>query len=86
MSWSAEVVEGTTRTTDPAVAQLTTSLARALRRLGDVGEPTTAARIAAEAYGALRREHAAAAERINQVMHYLARLEEAGQEGKGATP
>ncbi|MEO5918124.1 MAG: hypothetical protein ABIQ17_01050 [Candidatus Limnocylindrales bacterium] len=84
MSWSAEVVEGAMRATDPAVTQLTTSLTRALRRLGDVGEPTTAAQIAAQAYGALRREHAPAAERINQVMHYLARLEEAGKE-EGAT-
>ncbi len=75
----------TSTVTDTAVAQLTTSLVRALRRLGDVGEPTTAARIAAEAYSALRRDHAQAAERLNQVMHYLARLERDGQDGKAAT-
>lgn len=66
------------------MAQLTSSLVRALRRLGDVGEPTTAACIAAEAYVALRHDHAPVAERLNQVMHYLARLERAGQDQEGS--
>lgn len=65
--------------TDPAVEQLTASLVRALRRLGDMGEPEAANQLAGEAYAGIRRDEPRAAQRLNGVMHYLARLEAAGR-------
>src|SRR5450759_5501160 len=73
--------------TDPAVEQLTSSLVRALRRLGDTGEPEAANRLAGEAYAAIHRDEPRAAQRLNGVMHYLARLEAAGRTtGRRSTP
>lgn len=69
---------------DSAVEHLTLSLVRTLRRLGDVGEPEAANRLAGEAYAALRRDEPQAAQRLNGVMHYLARLEAAGMTTKNA--
>ena len=61
-------------TTD-AVDRLTSALVRALRRLGAAGEPVEASRIAADAWSALRHDQPRAADRLNGVMHHLARLE-----------
>lgn len=52
-----------------------TALVAALRRLGQAGEPVAASRIAAGAYAALRHDEPRIAERLNGVMHHLARLE-----------
>lgn len=49
----------------------------ALRRLGEAGEPVTASQLAARAYVSLRRDEPRIAERLNGVMHHLARLEAA---------
>jgi len=64
------------------IDHLATALVTALRRLGAAGEPETASRIAAQAYVAVRRDDARVAERINGVMHHLARLEAASQGGE----
>jgi uncharacterized protein (DUF2249 family) len=50
-------------------------LVRALRALGDAGEPEPANRLAGQAWAALRHERPAAAQRINGLMHRLARQE-----------
>ena len=42
--------------TDPAVKQLTSSLVRALRRLGDTGEAEAANPLAGKAYAGIRRD------------------------------
>jgi uncharacterized protein (DUF2249 family) len=54
---------------------MATALVAALRRLGDAGEPVAASRLAAQAYATLRRDEPRIAERLNGVMHHLARLE-----------
>ena len=48
-------------------------LVAALRALGDTGKPEAANRLAGQAWAALRRERPAAAQRINGLMHRLAR-------------
>lgn len=50
--------------------------AKALRRLGQAGQPEEANRLAAQAWWALKDTDPDAAEHINGVMHYLARLQE----------
>jgi len=72
--------------TDPVVEHLTTSLVRALRRLGDAGEPEAANRLAGEAYAAIHRDEPRAAQRLNGVMHHLARLEAAGRTTRRSHP
>jgi uncharacterized protein (DUF2249 family) len=63
--------------TDPSTADaLTRVLARALRRLGQAGEPWDASRLAAEGWSLLRESYPRDAERLNGAMHYLARLEQ----------
>jgi uncharacterized protein (DUF2249 family) len=47
----------------------------ALRALGDAGAPEPANRLAGQAWAALRHERPAAAQRINGLMHRLARQE-----------
>jgi DNA-binding MurR/RpiR family transcriptional regulator len=42
--------------TDPTVERLTSSLIRALRKLGDAGEPEMANQLAGEAYAGIRRD------------------------------
>jgi hypothetical protein len=64
-----------TREPDRTVEQLTGVLIRALRALGVAGQPVAASRLAAEAWSATRHDHARSADRINGVMHHLARLE-----------
>lgn len=51
-------------------------LAKALRLAGDAGRPVAASKLAGQAWWALRDVDPAGAERINGVMHYLARLPE----------
>ena len=55
--------------------RLTGFLVRALRSIGELGEPEAANRLAAEAYAELRHGAPREAERINGVMHHLVRLE-----------
>jgi Zn-dependent protease with chaperone function len=56
------------------VPALTRLLARALRALGEAGQPVRASQLAATGWSALRHEHPSDAERLNGLMHYLARL------------
>jgi uncharacterized protein (DUF2249 family) len=53
---------------------VTAVLIDALRALGAAGDPETACRLAGRAYAALRHEHPAHAQRINALMHGLARM------------
>jgi len=48
---------------------------KALRRLGDAGQPQEAARLGGQAWWLLKNDDPQAAEHVNGVMHYLARLE-----------
>lgn len=57
------------------VAATTDALVRALRALGKAGRPEEANRIGGKAWWALKETHPREAERINGVMHFLARLE-----------
>jgi len=72
-----------TLTTDPirpdtrdheALAGLTRVLIRALRSMGERGDPETASRFAAQAWVVVRNSHRADAEHLAGVLHYLARL------------
>ena len=47
----------------------------ALRRLGAAGDPVAASQLAARAYADVRHAEPRVAERLNGVMHHLARLE-----------
>jgi len=58
---------------DPLVATVDVLL-RALRALGEAGQPDAANRLAARAWLALRDEHPRQAQRVNGTMHHLARL------------
>lgn len=58
------------------VSALTRVLVRACRRLGKAGHPSDASRIAAEGWSLLWTSYPDDAERLNGVMHHLARLEE----------
>jgi uncharacterized protein (DUF2249 family) len=49
-------------------------LSQTLKALGKAGRPVEASRLAAQAWHVLRRPHPKEAERINTLMHYLARL------------
>lgn len=55
----------------PATAEL---LVKALRALGQAGQPDAASRLAAKAWWVLRTSHPREAERLNGALHYLARL------------
>ncbi|SRX93819.1 hypothetical protein [Acidothermus cellulolyticus 11B] [Mycobacterium shimoidei] len=57
-----------------ATKELTRVLSRALRALGEAGQPAHASSLAAAAWAVLRRERPADAERLNGILHYLARL------------
>jgi uncharacterized protein (DUF2249 family) len=70
--------------TDAAVNSLATALVTALRRLGEAGEPVAASRVAAQAYAAVRHDEPRIAERLNGVMHHLARLEAAASNNEGS--
>lgn len=64
--------------------ELVTLFAKALRRLGDAGQPQEASRLAAQAWWTLKDEDPRAAEHVNGVMHYLARLEAAQDVAEGS--
>jgi uncharacterized protein (DUF2249 family) len=51
-------------------------LAQTLKELGQAGKPVAASRLAAQAWQVLRQPHPQEAQRINNLMHYLARLPE----------
>lgn len=59
------------------IDHLANALVAALRRLGESGEPVAASRIAATAWSAVRHDEQRIADRLNGVMHELARLEAA---------
>jgi uncharacterized protein (DUF2249 family) len=59
-----------------AVGALTRAFVQACRQLGKAGRPSDAMRIAADGWSALWTSFPDDAERINGVMHYLARLEQ----------
>jgi uncharacterized protein (DUF2249 family) len=54
--------------------EITRILVGTLRALGAAGRPVQALRLAASGYAVLRRERPLAAQRINAVMHSLARM------------
>ena len=56
------------------MAALAVLLIAALRELAAVGQPEAASRLAGRAYSALRGEHPDHAQRINALMHRLARM------------
>lgn len=59
---------------DDAVQALTRVLVDALCALGEGGRPERANRLAGQAWAALRRRHPAEAQRVNALMHRLARM------------
>jgi len=67
-------------TTDPAnhdrdvLEPLTDMLIAAPRALGAAGQPETANRLAGRAWATLRRTHHGQAQRVNALMHQLARM------------
>lgn len=58
---------------DRVLAATNDVLLKALRELGKAGRPDAASRLAASAWSALRHEHPREAERLNGLMHWLAR-------------
>lgn len=64
-------------TSTASVDALASALVISLRRLGQAGDPVAASQIAANAYAAVRHAEPRIAERLNGVMHHLARLEAA---------
>jgi len=75
---TAETLPGELVVNDAAesqtIAALTRILARALRALGECGEPERASRLAAQAWVAVRGDHRAEAGRFAGVLHHLSRL------------
>lgn len=71
---------------DDALAATVGHLIKALRAVGHAGEPDTANRLAAQAWLALRDDHARQAERLNGAMHYLARLPQRPSAGFTTAP
>jgi uncharacterized protein (DUF2249 family) len=69
---------------DPVPA-LTRVLTRALRALGEAGRPVQASELAAAGWTVLRHEHPSSAERLNGLLHYLARLPAETNEMKETT-
>lgn len=61
---------GAPNAVDP-VSTLTRVLSRAVRALGDAGQPDPAMRFAAEAWSALRLSRPDDAEQLNRAMHYI---------------
>lgn len=60
-------------------------LSKALRLAGDAGRPVAASRLAAKAWWVLNESNPSGAQRINGVMHYLARLPEETEESDTET-
>jgi uncharacterized protein (DUF2249 family) len=63
--------------TDTVADGLAGVLIKAVRRLGNAGQPEAASRLAAEAYVVARHSEPRIASRLDGVMHHLARLEAA---------
>ncbi len=59
---------------EDALVETTDVLVKALRALGNAGQPDAANRLGAKAWWALRTTRPREAERVNGAMHYLARL------------
>lgn len=59
---------------DTVVGDLTRVLIRALRELGERGDPEGASRLAAQAWAITRGTHGAVAQRLAGLLHYLSRL------------
>lgn len=57
---------------------------KALRKLGEAGQPEEASMLGAQAWWALKDSDPRGAERVNGTMHYLARL--AAGESASASP
>ena len=77
MSSTAPRTDTATSPAPDATDVLVGLLVSALRALGDAGAPEPANRLAGQAWAALRHERPAAAQRINGLMHRLARQEAA---------
>jgi uncharacterized protein (DUF2249 family) len=73
-------------TTSRPIDAMASALVVALRRLGEAGDPVAASRVAAEAYASVRHEEPRIAERLNGVMHHLARLEAAASRSERSQP
>lgn len=58
----------------PADRDLVVLFSKSLRLLGEAGYPAAANRLAAKAWWALKDDDLKGAQRINGVMHYLAKL------------
>ena len=56
------------------VDEMTVVLLKSLRALGQAGQPDAASRLAAKAWWVLRDTRPREAEKVNGVMHFLARL------------
>jgi hypothetical protein len=69
---------------DPITDTLANALVQALRQLGEAGRPEAANRIAAVAWSGIRRDDERITDRLNGVMHQLARLEVDRGARKGA--
>lgn len=61
---------------DTEMAAVVDLLVRGLRALGGAGQVDLASRLAGKAWWVLRTDHERAADRINGLLHYLARLPE----------
>lgn len=57
-----------------ALSRTTDALVKCMRALGDGGRPDAASRLGGQAWVALREVAPREADRVNGVMHYLARL------------
>jgi hypothetical protein len=63
-----------TSSQDAPITATVDVLVKALRQLGEAGRPDAASRLAARAWWALKEPQPREAERVNGVMHFLARL------------
>lgn len=73
----SSLVEESRPLTSATSTVLADALVAALRRLGEAGQPTAASQLAARTYARLRHDEPHIADRLNGVMHHLARLEAA---------
>ncbi len=67
------------------VAELTTVLSKALRALGKAGYPVQASKLGGRAWWLLNERCPREAERINGMMHYLAKLPEEDRDHDSVT-
>ncbi|MHB9863541.1 hypothetical protein [Streptomyces sp. YIM S03343] len=63
---------------DAEMAAVVDLLVRGLRALGSTGQVDLASRLAGHAWSVLRSNHARSADRLNGLLHYLARLPDTG--------